>query len=240
MDSADYLFFGSNPGIAGGARCSATDYLKFLHMVLRNGEGAANDRAVLSSRSVQEFFTNQTFGLPEYYSPAQDSDYYAYDERPDYGMGSWGSSRSIRFPAWSRKWRVRARSAPIRGWTGGAGCAGSSSCWGSDRWRLRTTSWVLTHLRTEIDLKGLPPLKTAGPVATSVVDNYLKVSWDGGGVLETSPDLNVWTPVPWASGPFLESMESPPATPAFLPGGKVIKFRKMSDRPGHAWMGREW
>ena len=89
---------------------------------------------------------------------------------------------------------------------------------------------VLTHLRTEIDLKGLPPLKTAGPVATSVVDNYLKVSWDGGGVLETSPDLNVWTPVPWASGPFLESMESPPATPAFLPGGKVIKFRKMSDR----------
>lgn len=79
MTSADYLFFDLNPGIAGGARCSATDYLKFLRMVSNNGQGA-NGRVVLSSRSVQEFFTNQTFGLPEYYSPAQDSDYYAYDQ----------------------------------------------------------------------------------------------------------------------------------------------------------------
>ena len=79
MTSADYLFFDLNPGIAGGARCSATDYLKFLRMVSHNGQGA-NGRVVLSSRSVQEFFTNQTFGLPDYYSPAQDSDYYAYDQ----------------------------------------------------------------------------------------------------------------------------------------------------------------
>ena len=71
--------FDLNPGIAGGARCSATDYLKFLRMVSHNGQGA-NGRVVLSSRSVQEFFTNQTFGLPDYYSPAQDSDYYAYDQ----------------------------------------------------------------------------------------------------------------------------------------------------------------
>ena len=88
MNSADYEAFGLNPAIAGGARCTAQDYLKFLRMILNNGL-AENGHVILASRSVQEFFTNQTFGLPEYYSPSPPSPYYAYNQRPDYGMGSW-------------------------------------------------------------------------------------------------------------------------------------------------------
>ncbi len=70
---------------------------------------------------------------------------------------------------------------------------------------------VLEHLRIEIDAKGLPPAPAPGPLASGVVDRHLRLSWTGGGTLESSPDLLAWTPLPWASSPFLESLARPPA-----------------------------
>jgi CubicO group peptidase (beta-lactamase class C family) len=213
MDIADYLFFGINPGIAGGARCSAADYLKFLHMVIQNGQGA-NGRVVLSSSSVQEFFTNQTFGLPEYYSPARESDYYAYDERPNYGMGSWVIARN---PATGVVEEVASPGAfGTYPWVDRRrGLRGIIFMLGIGAVAIESNLRVLAHLRTEIDLKGLPPPGPPGPVVTNVVDHHLKLSWDGGGMLETSPDLNNWTLLLWASSPFLESLERPPAVRLF-------------------------
>ena len=209
MTSADYLFFDLNPGIAGGARCSATDYLKFLRMVSHNGQGA-NGRVVLSSRSVQEFFTNQTFGLPEYYSPAQDSDYYAYDQRPDYGMGSWviaqnplsGTVEEVASPGafGTYPWVDRKR-----------GLRGIIFMFRIGALAIENNLRVMEHLRIEIDAKGLPPAPAPGPLASGVVDHHLRLSWTGGGTLESSPDLVSWMPLPWASSPFLESLARPPA-----------------------------
>ena len=209
MDSADYLFFDLNPGIAGGARCTAADYLKFLRMVMNNGRGE-NGRVVLSSRSVQEFFTNQTFGLPEYYSPAQDSEYYAYDQRPDYGMGSWINAQN---PA-----------------TGVVEEVASPGAFGTYPWvdrkrglcgiifmfRIGAIAYpnnvhVLWHLRNEIDAKGLPAAGEPGPFAISNSDAYLVLEWSGTGTLETSADLATWTLLPWATSPFNEYLPRPPA-----------------------------
>jgi CubicO group peptidase (beta-lactamase class C family) len=213
MSSADYLAFDLNPGIAGGARCTATDYLKFLRMVLNNGQGE-NGRVVLSSRSVQEFFTNQTFGLPEYSSPAQDSDYYAYDERPDYGMGSWviaqnpvsGVVEEVASPGafGTYPWVDRKR-----------GLRGIVFMLRIGAIAIENNLRVLAHIRTEIDAKGLPPAEAPGTLSLGVADQYLRLGWPGVGTLETSPDLFSWTVLPWASSPFLESLTRPPGPQLF-------------------------
>ncbi|MCC6231657.1 MAG: beta-lactamase family protein, partial [Verrucomicrobiales bacterium] len=88
MTTASYDVFGLNPAIAGGARCSATDYLKFLRMILRHGV-TPEGRVVLSSRATQTFFTNQPAGLPERFTPGPESPFNPYGVRADYGMGSW-------------------------------------------------------------------------------------------------------------------------------------------------------
>ena len=213
MSGADYFFFGTNPGIAGGARCSAADYLKFLRMVLHNGQGE-NGRVILSSRSVQEFFTNQTFGLPEYYSPVQDSDYYAYGQRPDYGMGSWieaqnpatGVVEEAASPGafGTYPWVDRRR-----------GLRGIIYMFGNGHAAIENNLHVIALIRAEIDAKGLPPPGAPGPVSTSLADKYLRLAWSGGGTLETSPDFTAWTVVPWASSPFLESLAHPPGRKFF-------------------------
>lgn len=207
MDGADFLFFGSNPAIAGGARLSATDYIKSLHMVLNNGQGK-NGRAVLSSRSVQEFFTNQTLGLPEYYSPAQDSDFYPYGARPDYGMGSWITAQN---PTSGVVEEVASAGAfGTYPWVDRRrGLNGIIYMFGIGRTAIEQNLHAIALLRAEIDAKGLPPAGTAGPVSLSRSDNHLCLSWSGGGTLETSPDLNAWAALPWASSPFLESVTRP-------------------------------
>jgi hypothetical protein len=178
-------------------------------MVSHNGQGA-NGRVVLSSRGVQEFFTNQTFGLPEYYSPAQDSDHYAYDQRPDYGMGSWviaqnplsGTVEEVASPGafGTYPWVDRKR-----------GLRGIIFMFRIGALAIENNLRVLEHLRIEIDAKGLPPAPAPGPLASGVADHHLRLSWTGGGTLESSPDLVSWTPLPWASSPFLESLARPPA-----------------------------
>lgn len=213
MPDADYDAFGLNPAVAGGARCTATEYLKFLRMILRNGL-ADNGNVILSSRSVQEFFTNQTYDLPEYYSPAQDSEFYAYDERPDYGMGSWVMAQN---PAIGE---VEEVASP--------GAFGTFP-WVDRKRRLRgiifmlgsgPTAWqasleLQSILRAEIDLKGLPPVEPPGPLTASRVSGFLQLTWPGGGVLETSTDFQTWLPLPWASTPFLESLDHPPGPKMF-------------------------
>lgn len=202
MDSADYWFFGVNPGIPGGARCSAADYLKFLHMVLNNGQGA-NGRVVLSSRSVQQFFISQTDGLPVYRSPAQAAELYPYGEAPDYGMGSWinaqnpttGVVEEVASPGAFGAYPWVDRKRGLRGIIFMFGNGGSVA-----ENQLR----VLARIRTEIDAKGLPPAAAPGPLGAAMTDGFLNLSWTGGGMLESSPGLGDWTPLHWATSPFLE------------------------------------
>ncbi len=87
LASLDYLLFPVNPGVPGGARASAADYQKFLRMVMRRGR-AEDGSQYLAPERVQEWFGNQTLGLPEYDSPWPAYPY-PYGERPDYGHGSW-------------------------------------------------------------------------------------------------------------------------------------------------------
>jgi hypothetical protein len=69
-------------------------------------------------------------------------------------------------------------------------------------------------MRAEIDAKGLPPLPPQSPLVISRSGDFLKLDWQGG-MLETSPDLQTWTPLPWASGPFLEQLRPAPAARLF-------------------------
>lgn len=217
MSSADYNFFGLlNPTIGGGARCTATDYLKFLRMILNNGQGD-NGRVVLSSRSVQEFFTNQTFGLPEHYSPWGISSHWAYSgRRPDYGMGSWVIAQNpttavveeVCSPGayGTHPWVDRKRG--LRGIVfmfanGGFGATYNNNL------------IVQELIRAEVDAKGLPPAGPASEISLDTVDDYLRLGWTGGGTLETSTDLGSWTPLPWSRSPFLESLSRPPASSIF-------------------------
>jgi CubicO group peptidase (beta-lactamase class C family) len=213
MNSADYFFFGINPGIAGGARCSAADYLKFLRMILNNGQGD-NGSVVLSSRSVQEFFTNQTLGLLEYSSPAQDSDFYPYGERPDYGMGSWVTAQN---PATGVVEEVASPGAfGTYPWVDRRrGLRGIIYMFGLGRAAIDNNLHAISLLRVEIDAKSVPLAGTPGPITLGFADKYLRLSWSGGGMLETSPDLIAWSAVPWATSPFLESLTRPPGQQFF-------------------------
>lgn len=216
MTTADYLYFDPNPAIAGGARCSAEDYLKFLRMLMNNGLSTAGT-PVMSSRSVQEFFTNQTAGLPEYYSPWPPSFYYPYLQRPDYGIGSWilaqnpisGLVEEVTspgafgtFPWVDRKRDLRGIIFMFQVTGGGFSATGPNN--------LR----VLAHVRAEIDAKGLPPAPIPRPLALGRTGDFLKLDWQGG-TLESSPDLQAWTSMPWARGPFLELLNPPPSARLF-------------------------
>lgn len=216
MTTADYLYFDPNPAIAGGARCSAEDYLKFLRMILRNGLSATGT-PVMSSRSVQEFFTNQTLALPEYYSPWPPSLHYPYLQRPDYGVGSWilaqhpvgGAVEEVTspgafgtFPWVDRKRGLCGIIFMFQATGGGFSATGPNN--------LR----VLSLVRSEIDAKGLPPTPPPKPLGTVRVGDFLKLDWQGG-VLESSPDLETWTPLPWARPPFLELLRPAPSARLF-------------------------
>lgn len=214
MTTADYLYFDPNPAIAGGARCSAEDYLKFLRMLMNNGLSTAGT-PVMSSRSVQEFFTNQTLGLPEYYSPWPPSLYYPYPQRPDYGMGSWilaqnpssGVVEEVTSPGAFGTFPWVDRKRGLRGIIFMFGANGFAAT-GLNNLR------ILSQVRTEIDAKGLPPLPLPRSFALSRTGDFLKLDWQGGAI-ETSPDLQMWTPLPWAGSPFLERLKPAPAARLF-------------------------
>ena len=87
LASLTYEPFPVNPGVPGGALLSPADYQRFLRMVLSGGR-AEDGSLYLSPEQVEEWFTNQTLGLPEYDS-AWPPYPYPYGERPDYGHGSW-------------------------------------------------------------------------------------------------------------------------------------------------------
>ena len=89
MFNTTYDVFGINPFIAGGVRTPPVEYIQFLQMVMNNG--LYNGDTVLTSQSIQELFTNQTAGLPIYWSPFP----YGHPDYPydadvlRYGFGSW-------------------------------------------------------------------------------------------------------------------------------------------------------
>lgn len=209
MSSASYDFFDRNPAIAGGVRCTANDYMKFLRMLLRNGI-APDGTIVMSSRSVETFFANQTWGLPEHASPWPPSDHNVYGRRADYGMGSWILAQPH-------------EGAPVE-----EVC--SPGAFGSFPWvdrqrglagilftlKLNTSPGfsptqdnnlhVLELLRAELDAKGLPAPAPDGPlVIAPAADGYLRLDWSGGGLLEASTDLVSWTAFPLVRSPFAEN-----------------------------------
>ncbi len=215
MTNSDYETFGLNPAIAGGARSTAQDYLKFLRMVLNNGL-AENGRPVLASRSIQEFFKNQTYGLPEYYSPAPASLFYAYNQRPDYGMGSWIFAQNptnlvveeVASPGafGTCPWVDRKRG--LCGIIFMLGLTGFQTTGNND---LR----FMDAIRREIDAKGLPPQSTPTPLTASKTGDYLRIEWGGDGSLQVSTNLSEWIPLPWSYSPFLESTRGSAAPSQF-------------------------
>jgi CubicO group peptidase (beta-lactamase class C family) len=215
MGTADYLYFNPNPAVAGGARCSAEDYLKFLRMIMNNGISASGT-PVMSSRSVQEFFTNQTLGLPEYYSPWPPSFFYPYSQRPDYGMGSWiltrnpsnGVVEEVSSPGAFGTFPWVDRKRDLRGIIFMFGASGFSAT-GTNNLKF------LASIRAEIDAKGLPPALPASPLVFALDGDFLKLQWQGG-AFEASPDLQTWTPLPWADSPFLERLNPSPFSRQFF------------------------
>jgi hypothetical protein len=209
MASASYDFFDSNPAIAGGVRCTANDYLKFLRMLLRNGI-APDGTIVMSSRSVEVFFRNQTWGLPEYASPWPTSPYTPYGQRADYGLGSWILAQPSEnapveevcspgafgsFPWVDRKRGVCGMIFTLKPSTAPGFSATQSN-----------NLHVLALLRTELDAKGLPAPAPDGPITvTPAANGYLRLDWSGGGLLETSTDLVNWSAWPLVSSPFAEN-----------------------------------
>lgn len=215
MTNSDYETFGLNPAIAGGARSTAQDYLKFLRMILNNGL-AENGRAILASRSVQEFFQNQTYNLPEYYSPAPASLFYAYNQRPDYGMGSWIFAQNptnlvveeVASPGafGTCPWVDRKRG--LCGIIFMLGLTGFQTTGNND---LR----FMDAIRREIDAKGLPPQSSSGPLTVTRIGDYLRIDWGGTGSLQSSTNLSDWIPLPWSYSPFLETTRSSTAPSQF-------------------------
>lgn len=204
MTTARYDVFGNNPAIAGGARCSAADYLRFLRMVLQQGV-STEGRIVLSSHSVQTFFTNQTRGLPERFTPWPDSAYNPYGTRADYGMGSWimaenPATRTVEEIAspgafGSFPWVDRRR-----GLCGVFFTLTVSQLNDTNPAHLE----VLDALRREIDRAGLPPAAARSEPQLSRRADGLLLSWTGDGLLEETRDGRVWTPLPWAAGFYAE------------------------------------
>ncbi len=216
MTTADYLYFDPNTAIAGGARCSAEDYLKFLRMVMNNGVSATGT-PVMSSRGVQEFFTNQTLGLPEYYSPWPPSAHHPYAQRPDYGMGSWilaqnptgGAVEEVTSPGAFGTFPWVDRKRDLRGIIFMFQATG-----GGFSFTVNNNLQVLAKVRAEIDAKGLPPAPPLSPLALARTDDFLVLNWRGG-TLHTSPDLQSWTPLTWADAPFVELLKPPRFTKQF-------------------------
>ncbi len=88
MPDADYLEFDPNPAIAGGARSSADETIRYAQMIIDGG--TYNGQQVLSPSATQTFFLNTTRGLPVLASPWPPTHpLYPYGQQPDYGFGDW-------------------------------------------------------------------------------------------------------------------------------------------------------
>jgi CubicO group peptidase (beta-lactamase class C family) len=86
---SDYEGFGptTNPRVAGGVQSSASEYIKYVQMLLDNG--VYNGRQVLSSQAVDEMLKNQSGSVPVIYSPYQKYDYLGVNPLTTYGIGNW-------------------------------------------------------------------------------------------------------------------------------------------------------
>src|SRR5262249_28142571 len=80
LKETDYEFRGPtrNPRISGGVRSTASDYMKFLVMLLQHG--IYNGKRVLSAGAIDTMLTDQTRGLPILESPFSGA---------RYGIGNW-------------------------------------------------------------------------------------------------------------------------------------------------------
>lgn len=80
-----------NPAVAGGIRTSASEYMRFLGMVMDGGRSGG--KQVLSAASLAEMFKDQTGGASVLYSPWPGSpETYADGKPPGYGFGCWAMS----------------------------------------------------------------------------------------------------------------------------------------------------
>lgn len=119
MGEADYEQFAPNPAIAGGARSSAEETIRFAQMVIDGGWNAGwnNGTRVLSQASVDQLFTNSTQGLPVLGSPwPASSPTTRMASNPTTGLGR-GSMRSGLMMGWSSRSSARVRGAASCGST---------------------------------------------------------------------------------------------------------------------------
>lgn len=84
MTQTDYGS-GTNPLVAGGARSTPNDYLRFLVMLMQNGIAPGGTK-VLSEQAVQQLEANQTANATILYSPYPVD---KLDASGIYGIGNW-------------------------------------------------------------------------------------------------------------------------------------------------------
>lgn len=88
MTDTAFTAFLPNPAVAGGVETTPADYLKFLKMVFQNG--CYEGRMVLSSASVEAFFSAEGRNKPIAHSPFEPGTaFLPYDREPYYGFGTW-------------------------------------------------------------------------------------------------------------------------------------------------------
>jgi CubicO group peptidase (beta-lactamase class C family) len=233
LTNTDYRHWAVNPGIPGGSRTTPADYQKCLRMIQRNG--LADDGSLyLASRTVKEWFINQTKDLPEYDSGWPDYAY-PYGERPDYGHGSWimaqnpgsGLVEEIAspgaygtFPWVDVKRRLR-------------GIIAMYAVGGFPATRINDLT-VLDALRAEIDRVGVPPLP-ATALALEPMGDFLQLRWPGG-LLQSSTNLSDWLSLPWARSPFHEVPTNPGVPRMFY---RVLEPTAMLGSPGRNYIDPE-
>lgn len=88
MPTTDYGRFGRNPGVPGGARSTAREYLNFLEMV--SAGGVYNGVRILEAQSIEAMFTAETLNLPIYASAFPPGPFYPYGAwNLEYAFGCW-------------------------------------------------------------------------------------------------------------------------------------------------------
>jgi CubicO group peptidase (beta-lactamase class C family) len=106
MTSTDYQYKGPtrNPRISGGARSTASDYMRFLTMI--GQRGIYNGRRLLSEEAVDTMLADQTGGVPIVVSPFQRT-----RGEYRYGIGNWVENPD-------KGWRGEVNSSiGVAGWT---------------------------------------------------------------------------------------------------------------------------
>lgn len=89
LPNTNFGAFGTteNPRVAGGIQSSATEYWKYISMLLNKGKYSGNQ--ILSAEAVDEMLKDQTNNVPIIYSPYFKYGYLGLSPLTRYGIGNW-------------------------------------------------------------------------------------------------------------------------------------------------------